>query len=329
VAGATPPGYGPADLQSAHRLPATGGTGTIAIVDAFGYPTAAADLATYRDQYGLPACTVASGCLSIVNQRGDTSPLPDTDGGWSLESALDLDMASAACPGCKLLLVQADDPGFDNLGSAVDTAVRLGANVVSNSYGVGEFTGMDAYAGHYRHIGVPILVSSGDAGFGPASFPADLDSVIAVGGTSLRKDTSARGWTERAWSGAGSGCSAWIDTPSWQTDANCAMRTVSDISAIADPATGVAVYDTTPSAATGWTVVGGTSAASPFVAGVIALADHTATVTPQKLYAEPAGFFDVTGGSTGYCGSDYLCTGLPGYDAPTGLGTPNGITPFE
>lgn len=327
---AAPDGYGPADLQSAYQLPASGGTGTIAVVDAYGYPTAEADLATYRAQYGLPACTAASGCLTIVNQRGDTSPLPDGDPNWGVESALDLDMASAACPGCKLMLVEGDDDSFGALAAAVDTAVRLGATVVSNSYGTDEFNGMDAYAASYDHPGVPILASSGDYGFQAASFPAVETSVIAVGGTSLTRAGNARGWTEQAWSGSGSGCSAWIDKPAWQTDPNCSMRTVADVSSVADPETGLAVYDTYGlDDQAGWLVVGGTSASSPFVAGVIALAGHAGTVTAQKLYGEPDAFFDPVGGSNGYCGGDYLCTGLAGYDAPTGLGTPNGVTPFE
>ncbi|MFL6074512.1 MAG: S8 family serine peptidase [Mycobacteriales bacterium] len=328
AAGTAPAGYGPADLRSAYHLPDTGGTGTIAIVDAFGYPTAEADLAAYRSQYGLPACTVASGCLTILNQRGDTTPLPAPQPGWAVETALDLDMASAACPACPLLLVQADDPAFADMGAAVDTAVAHGAAVVSNSYGASEFTGMDGYAAHYSHPGVPMLVASGDHGFSRANFPANLDSVIAVGGTSLTRAANARGWTEQAWSGSGSGCSAWIDKPAWQHDPNCDMRTTADISAVADPHTGVAVYDTFEVTEPGWLVVGGTSAASPFVAGVIALSGHAGAVTAERLYAEPSAFFDVVGGSNGYCGGDYLCTGLPGYDAPTGLGSPNGLTPF-
>ncbi|HEY3502689.1 MAG TPA: S53 family peptidase [Actinocatenispora sp.] len=327
---AAPDGYGPADLRSAYRLPAKGGTGTVAIVDAYGYPTAEKDLAAYRKQFGLPACTVASGCLRIVNQNGKTSPLPEGDPGWGVETALDLQMASAACPSCKLLLVQGDDASLDSLGIAVDTAVTLGASVVSNSYGADEFNGMADYAKYYTHPGVPILASSGDAGFTAASFPAVLPGTIAVGGTSLTKATNARGWKESAWEGAGSGCSAWIDKPAWQKDRNCAMRTVADVSAVADPDTGVAVYDTYELGAdAGWLVVGGTSASSPYVAGVIALAGHPKTVTPKKLYGEPKAFFDAVGGSNGYCGGDYLCTGLKGYDAPTGLGTPNGITPFK
>lgn len=330
TAAAAPDGYGPADLRDAYGLPDSGGTGTIAIVDAFGYPTAEADLAAYRKQYGLPACTVDSGCLTIVNEDGKTSPLPEGDPGWGVESALDLDMASASCPSCKLLLVEGSEPSFDVLAKAVDTAVDLGASVVSNSYGADEFNGMDAYQADYDHPGVPILVSSGDAGFTTASFPAVLDSTIAVGGTSLTKADNERGWSESAWAGAGSGCSAWVAKPAWQHDENCSMRTIADVSAVSDPDTGVAVYDTYGLGEdAGWLVVGGTSAASPFVAGVIALAGNPSSVTPEKLYGEPDAFNDAVGGTNGYCGGDYLCTGVEGYDAPTGLGTPKGTTGFE
>lgn len=330
AAGEDPDGYGATDLRTAYQLPDSGGTGTIAIVDAFGYPTAEQDLAAYRKQYGLPACTTDDGCLRIVNQKGKESPLPEGDPGWATESALDLDMASAGCPSCKLLLVQGDDASLESLAAAEDTAVRLGASVVSNSYGADEFNGMDEYAKHYQHPGVPVLASSGDAGFTTASFPAVLGSTIAVGGTTLNKADNDRGWKESAWAGAGSGCSAWIDKPSWQSDANCSMRTVADVSAVADPETGVAVYDTYQTGQDSpWMVVGGTSAAAPFVAGVVALAGHPETVSSKALYGRPDAFFDAVGGSNGYCGGDYLCTGLAGYDAPTGLGSPKGVTPFQ
>jgi hypothetical protein len=324
-------GYGPADLTSAYQLPATTSTRTVAIVDAFGYPTAEADLAVYRRTFGLPPCTVASGCLRIVNQDGSPSPLPDGDFGWAIESALDLQVTSAACPTCRLLLVEGNDNSFEALAAATDTAVRLGASVVSNSYGADESNGLQPFDASYNnHPGVPILASSGDFGFGIPSWPAVLPNVIAVGGTSLTRASNSRGWTEQAWSGAGSGCSAWYDKPAWQHDPNCPMRTTADISAVADPDTGLAVYDTfgiDPSFA--WLVVGGTSAASPFLAGLIAAAGHPQRVTGQSIYAEPgAAFYDAVGGSNGFCGEDYLCTGLPGYDAPTGRGTPHGLAAF-
>src|SRR5690242_794384 len=173
-----PSGYGPQDLQSAYKLPTgRGGNQTIAIVDAFDDPNAEADLAAYRAQYGLPPCTAASGCFRKVNERGDAAPLPDPDMGWGVEISLDLQMVSAACPKCHILLVEGDQPSFDDLGIAVDTAVRLGANAVSNSYGADESAFMAGFLHYYDHPGHVITASSGDFGFGVASFPAVADTV--------------------------------------------------------------------------------------------------------------------------------------------------------
>jgi subtilase family serine protease len=330
TAAAPPTGYGPADLASAYGLGPVRNNGagrTIAIVDAFDNPRAEADLAVYRRTFGLPACTTGNGCFRKVNQRGTASPLPAGDPGWGVEIALDLQAASAACPRCRLLLVEGDDPQVANLAAAVDTAVRLHATVVSNSYGLDEWGGMRAYQASYNHPGVAITVSSGDFGFTAAQFPAVLRTVVAVGGTALRRTTAGRGWSESAWFGSGSGCSAWIAKPSWQKDPNCQMRTTADVSAVADPDTGLAVYDTYGLGSdNGWIVVGGTSASAPFVAGVIALGPAPGRyATAQRFYSRPKTLRDVVGGSNGFCGGDYLCTGLPGYDAPTGLGTPKGI----
>jgi subtilase family serine protease len=330
-----PAGYGPADLASAYRLPSrTAGRGrTIAIVDAFDNPNAEADLATYRKTFGLPACTTASGCFRKVNQRGAVGPLPGGDQGWGFEIALDVQMASAICPRCGILLVETDDDLNDNLAAGVDTAVRLGATVVSNSYGSDEITGSDRLEPSYTHPGVPIVASSGDSGFRAAQVPAAYPSVIAVGGTTLSRAGNRRGWTESAWTSGGSGCSAWFGKPRWQRDRNCPMRTVADVSAVADPETGVAVHDTflPEEAVPGWQVAGGTSASAPIIAGVYALAGHTRRVNDASgLYRKSARphLFDPTGGSNGLCGDDYLCTGLPGYDAPTGAGSPNGTGAF-
>jgi len=329
--GFAPDGYGPADLRDAYKLPATGGAGqTIAIVDAYDNPNAEADLAVYRQQFGLPACTTANGCFRKINQDGETDPLPLAEPGWGVEISLDVDMASAACPDCRILLVEADDSDLDNLGLAVDQAVKSGATAVSNSYGAQEFDGMDVAGAHWVHPGVPILASSGDDGFQPASFPAVLSKVIAVGGTTLFRSATKRGWSETAWTGSGSSCSAWVAKPAWQHDLNCGKRTVADVSAVADPDTGVAVYDTfNPGVPPGWLVVGGTSAASPFVAGLLALAGNAADFADaSSFYRQTGDLFDVVGGSTGDCGGDYLCTGVAGYDAPTGVGSPDGIGAF-
>jgi hypothetical protein len=320
---ATPQGLGPADLKSAYKLDTTLGAGaTIAIVDAQDDPSAEADLATYRSTYGLPACTTANGCFKKVNQSGVQGSYPKADKGWSGEIALDLDAASAVCPNCKILLVEANTASMTDLGTAVNTAVSLGATVVSNSYGGGESSSDTSFdTTYFHHPGVAIFVSSGDNGYG-AQYPAASQYVIAVGGTSLAKSSSAtRGWVESAWSGAGSGCSAYDAKPTWQKDASCAKRTIADVSAVADPNTGLAVYDKYGSG--GWIIVGGTSLASPVAAGIWALTGHGKD-TASLAYANPTAFFDVTSGSNGSCGGTYLCTGKAGYDGPTGVGTPNG-----
>jgi subtilase family serine protease len=350
-----PPGsYGPADIQSAYALPSgTAGSGmTVAVVDAYDLPTAEADLAVYRSQYSLPPCTTANGCFRKVNQDGVTGSYPTPNAGWGQEIALDIEMVSATCPNCKILLVEADSANFSDLGPAVNTAVAMGAIAVSNSYGGDEGSASgEAYldANFYNHPGVAITASTGDCGYActgsPSSYfsgveyPAASPYVVAVGGTRLTRDGSARGWTESAWGnaanhgGAGSGCSLYEPKPSWQQDAGCAKRTQADVSAVADPATYVAIYDSYSSG--GWGGAGGTSAGSPIIAATFALAGRPAagTYPASYLYAHPANLNDVIGGNNdvtfGTCTSgSYLCNGVAGYDGPTGLGTPNGIGAF-
>ena len=321
-----PNGYGPADLQAAYGLPsATAGAGkTFAIVDAYDAPTAEADLGTYRSTFGLSACTTANGCFRKVNQTGGAA-LPRANGGWAQEISLDLDMASAVCPNCRILLVEANSNAFTDLAAAEDTAASLGATVISNSYGGSEFSQETTatYNGHFNHPGVPITVSSGDSGYG-VEFPAASEHVTAVGGTTLTKSGSAYG--ERAWSGAGSGCSAYVAKPTWQKDSGCARRTVADVSAVADPNTGVAVYDSYKyRGAAGWMVFGGTSASAPIIAGAYALGGGT---SPSAPYGNTGALHDVTSGSNGSCSVTYLCTAGTGFDGPTGLGTPNGVAAF-
>jgi subtilase family serine protease len=327
AAAATPTGLNPVDLRSAYALTTstTAGTGkTIAIVDAFDDPNAAANLSVYRAQFGIPACTTTSGCFRKVDQNGGTT-YPGGNVGWGQEISLDLDMASAICPNCKILLVEARTSSIANLGTAVNTAARLGATVISNSYGGGEFSAETSYeTAYYHHPGIAVVASSGDSGFG-VQFPAASRYVTAVGGTTLNRATNARGWSETAWSGAGSGCSAFEPKPTWQHDVGCARRSVADVSADADPRTGVSVYDTYGSG--GWLKFGGTSVAAPIIGGVYALNGAPATFGSNP-YAHPTALFDVIGGSNGSCGGSYLCTAVAGYDGPTGLGTPRGAGAF-
>ena len=332
---AAPSGYGPADLASAYSLPATGGSGaTVAIVDAYDDPNAEADLGTYRSTYGLPACTTDNGCFKKVGESG-TSSLPQADAGWAEEISLDVDMVSAVCPQCHILLVEADSSAMTDLGASVNTAVSLGAKYVSNSYGGGESSADSQYdSSYFDHPGVAITVSSGDSGYG-VEYPAGSKNVTAVGGTALtRSSGSSSGWTESVWNtssteGTGSGCSAYDAKPSWQTDSGCAKRAVADVSAVADPATGVAVNDTYGGDG-GFEVFGGTSVSSPIIAAVYALAGTPSSgSTPASFpYAHTSALNDVVSGSNGSCSGSYLCTSAAGYDGPTGLGTPNGVSAF-
>ncbi|AEW93533.1 MULTISPECIES: S53 family peptidase [Streptomycetaceae] len=328
---AAPSGYGPAQLQAAYKLPSGGGAGaTVAIVDAYDNPNAEKDLAAYRSQFGLPACTSANGCFKKVGQTGSTTSLPTADAGWAEEESLDVDMVSAIAPGAHIILVEANSSSMGDLGASVNEAVKLGAKYVSNSYGGGESSSDSSYdSSYFNHPGVAITVSSGDSGYG-VEYPAASKYVTAVGGTSLKTASNSRGWSESAWSGAGSGCSKYDTKPSWQKDTGCTKRTVADVSAVADPSTGVAVYDTY-GGDPGWEVFGGTSVSAPIIAAVYADAGTpSAGSTPASFpYAHTSSLFDVTSGSNGSCGGTYLCSGKTGYDGPTGLGTPNGLTAFK
>jgi hypothetical protein len=341
---ATPPNtcgsdasYIPCDLQTAYDLPSvTNGRGhTVAIVDAYDDPSAEADLAVYRSNFGLPACTTANGCFRKVNQTGGTSyPAgPPANDNWPLEISLDLDMVSAICPNCHILLVEAHADNDDSLFIAEDEAAKLGATEISNSWGgddgVGE-AGLDPY---FDHPGIPITASTGDDGYAAGvEYPAASPDVTAVGGTTLVPAGNPRGFNETAWVGAGSGCSLGeTPQPSWQhgagVDPSCNARADADVSAIADPNDGVYTYDT-DNGVHGWVNVGGTSVASPIIASVYALTSSATTRSPSYLYSHTSGLNDVTSGSNGSCGGSNLCNAGAGWDGPTGLGTPNGISAF-
>jgi subtilase family serine protease len=330
-ASSAPSGYGPAQFRTAYSLPSTSaGTGqTIAIVDAYDDPNIESDLNVYSSTYGLPACTTANGCFKKVDQRGGTK-YPAKNAGWSLEIAMDVEIAHALCPNCKILLVEADSNSFANLLAAEDYAIAH-ASVVSNSWGGSEFSGetTSSYDGHFNAPGKPITVSSGDNGYG-VEYPAASQYVTAVGGTTLKLNANNTRSSETVWSGAGSGCSAYEPKPTWQPGTGCLRRTVADVAADANPNTGAAVYDTVRyQGRSGWFQVGGTSLASPIVAAVYALAGNGgSTIDASYPYSHLSGLFDVVSGSNGSCGGSYLCTGTSGYDGPTGNGTPNGTTSF-
>lgn len=290
-------GLHPSDIQSLYSLPSQNAGGTVAIVDAYDDPNAEADLGVYRTAFGLASCTSSNGCFSKVNQNGQQGSYPVADTGWSTEIALDVDMISAACPNCKILLVEANSNSLDDLGAAVDTAVSMGARFVSNSYYGPEWPGETARDAHYNHPGTAITVSAGDQ---PSPFyPAASPYVTSVGGT-----TDSNG-AESAWQYGASGCSEYESKPKWQGNTGCKTRSIVDVATVADPQTGVSMYDTT---AGGWVVAGGTSVGAPIVAAAYALSANPQG--PAYSYAHPKAFHDI----------------LPqGYDFVTGLGTPNGV----
>ena len=336
-----PSGYSPADLQSAYNLPSTtAGAGlTVAIVDAYDVPDIESALGTYRAQFGLPACTTGNGCFRKVDEYGGANYASyGPSGSWANETALDVEMVSAVCPLCNILLVESASTNFGDLGQAEKTAVALGANAVSNSYGTsGEPVGETSLDVYFNHPGVVITASSGDCGYNShlspcaassPEYPASSPWVVSVGGTSLQTAGNSRGWTESAWSGAGSGCSLYEVKPYWQSDSGCAKRTSTDISAVANPNTGVAVYDTHGSGGAGWYIYGGTSASSPIVAAAFMVAGRPApdSYPFRRMYSNAASINDVTTGNNGSCSGSYLCTSGTGYDGPTGLGTPAGTS---
>jgi hypothetical protein len=336
---AAPTGYGPTDIQSAYNLGTNPGSGqVVAIVDAYDDPNAESDLATYRSQYGLPACTTANGCFRKVNQSGGTS-YPSGDTGWGTEITLDLDAVSATCPGCHILLVETTTNDDNNLAAGVDEAVALGAKFVSNSYSDAESDAPSGINTHYNHPGVMIAAATGDNGSMSGTntqYPASSPTVVAIGGTSLSRSSNARGWTETVWGssgsgsqGTGSGCSATYAKPSYQSGitTGCNNRATSDVSADANPNTGLAIYDSYGQS--GWLEYGGTSLATPIISSIWALAGAPASGDNAVAYpyAHKSSLNDVTSGSNGSCGAP-ICTAGTGWDGPTGLGTPNGTAAF-
>jgi len=334
-----PFGWTARQLEQAYRLPVSQlSDQTVAISIAFNTPRLAQYLAKYRQTFGLPPCTVASGCFRVVNQNGNPNPkkLPHSgvDSGWDLEVTLDVSMVSAACPHCKILVVEANNTTYRSLARTDDTAARLGAEVISNSYGGRENGFAQAFAPDYDHPGHTIVVAAGDLGFTAANFPANLSTVTAVGGTELARARNARGWRERTWldpfaGASGSGCSVYVRKPAWQHDPNCPGRTVADVSAVASD---IPIYN---KAYGGWITVEGTSVAAPLVAGIYGLAGNASVIPLGYAYSHRRSLFDITKGSNSLfypskltCGNDYLCVARKGYDAPTGLGTPDGTGAF-
>ncbi|GAA0959780.1 peptidase S8 [Kribbella koreensis] len=333
VTSAAPPATGltPTGLRDAYKLNGLSANGrTVAIVDAYGYPNLERDLGVYRSQFGLSACTIANGCLRIINQTGGTT-LPSFNVGWAGEQALDVDAVSAAAPDAKIVVVQAKSASFADLGTAVVTASKQpGVVAISNSYGGGDAS--DAtYGSYYNHPGIAVTASTGDDGYQGGSYPASSSYTTAVGGTSLVSAGNSRGWSESVWSGAGSGCSTYNTALSAASTfgTGCSKRAMADVSAAADPSKGgMAIYYPTSKTASTWAQFGGTSEAAPIIASVYALSGNTAGYANALPYAHASSLFDVTSGSNGSCPTTQWCNARTGWDGPTGLGTPNGAGAF-
>jgi subtilase family serine protease len=327
-------GFAPAQLQAAYNLPSTSkGSGQIvAIVDAYDDPNAASDLAYYRSYFGLPAAN-----FTKYNQEGQTSNYPTGNTEWGLEETEDVDMVSASCPNCSIYLVEANSSSLSDLGAAEVEAVTLGAHIVSNSYGCLVGPGCDFNEADYDTPGVTYVAAAGDWGYTSSPIlPAGFDSVVSAGGTSLYVDPkAARGFHETVWLGTGSGCTPKEKKPSWQHDPGCKHRTANDVASLSDPATGPAIYDTY--GYSGWLVGGGTSAASPFIAGIFGLAGNASSQNGgktfwQRSHEQSGDLFHIEHGYNGSCTPKYLCTDgtreYYDYGGPTGWGTPNGIGAF-
>lgn len=368
-ASAQPAGYGPVQLQSAYNLPSNsaGMLQTVAVVAPYDDPTAGADLATYRSAFSQWPCpqtmSLASpSCFTEINESGalitpTSGTAPAANAGWALTTSAQLDAISAVCPNCQILLVEVNSPAIPDIGAGVNEAVAYGADVVtigdSQPENINDPTWDTEY---FDHPGVAITAAAGDNGYQAdgVGYPAASQYVTAVGGTTLTAAGTGscaavtdgkRPWCETAWNDSSgsttSGCSLYDPEPSWQAsdipagDTACgSLKTVVDVSADADPATGIAVYDSGDGGwqAAGSAGTGGTSVAAAIIAGVYALAGtpKAGTYPAAYPYEHESGLNDITSGSTGTCSSApaYLCTAGGGYDAPTGLGTPRGTAAF-
>ncbi|GAC1300239.1 MAG: hypothetical protein NVSMB19_06450 [Vulcanimicrobiaceae bacterium] len=345
-------GLTPADLSSLYAYPAPGQQGamgsnqTIAVVVAGDYAAAESDLAVYRTKFGLPPCTVANGCFrkvgagatltaSPIGAPASVSALPTSPGalGWAAETDIDLDVVSAVCPNCRIVLAEAVTDSIADLSAAVSAGVAANATIVNASYGAPEYSGDVQYASIYGNSkNVKVVAAAGDWGYG-VYYPASDNNVIAVGGTSLSLVGSTV--TETVWSKSSSGCSGFFTKKDYQTApaSGCQMRNVVDVAAVADPLTGVAVYNSTLFGTSGgWAIFGGTSVSAPIVAAMYALSGMTTNedAGTKRMYAHAAGFLPVTSGSNGTCTPLYLCVAGPtaAYNGPAGLGIPQGLSGF-
>ncbi len=316
---------------------AGGGTKAVAIVDAYDYPTAMADLNAFSTQFGLPLVTATN--FQVIYAGGTTGcngTQPANDPGWEGEEALDIEMVHAMAPRAKIFLVEAQSNLFSDLMVAEDCAsakvAAAGGGEVTNSWGGSEFSSETTMDSHFTKAKVVYFASTGDSA--GTQWPSASPNVVAVGGTTLRRASSGTSFgnfiREAAWENGGGGLSPFEPRPSYQSVLPAATgRLVPDVSAVANPNTPVWVYDNNAYYGCCWYTFGGTSVASPLWAGIVNRAGHFYASTPAELqtvytaYSTPAtyvaGFFDISQGMCNYYDSDLA---VVNYDDCTGVGSP-------
>ncbi len=345
-------GLTPSDLATAYAFSSTAtGTGqTVAIIDAYNDPNINSDLQTFDKQYGLATCSEANGCLKVVNQTGGSTLPPNDTTGWSVEESLDVETVHSVCQNCKIILIEANSQSNADLATAVNEAVALKATEITNSYGSYEAARTSTQNAAYNHPGIVITASAGDDGYydfdllggaSPSPYnqpnaPASLNTVVAVGGTSLYLGQTATRESETVWNdngtadyyesllgfplgATGGGCSHLFAAQLWQSNvsdwANTACgtkRLVSDIAAVGDYLTGFDIYASyncgSDCTVIGWQTVGGTSLSSPLIAAMYALAGgaHGVKYPALTLYGHlgSASLFNVTSGGNGWCSGE-------------------------
>jgi subtilase family serine protease len=320
--GTSPSGETPQSIRSVYNLPSTGGSGTIAIVDAFHYATAENDLNVFSSAFGLPPCTTANGCFRVITLGTRTNC------GWAQEAALDIEWAHAMAPNANIVLVEAATNSFADLFHAVDVAkAASGVTQVSMSWGGSESSGEAANDSHLLQPGVVFFASSGDTG-GTTIYPGVSPNVVSAGGTTIHRDKNGNFTGETGWSGSGGGPSKYEPRPSYQDGISAIVGTargVPDFSFDADPNSGVSVYDSTRcQGASGWLVFGGTSVSSPSLAGIVNLAGGAPDTASElaTIYSNlgnASDFRDITSGTAG----SFSCT--TGWDFVTGVGSDVGL----
>lgn len=333
--GTAPSGETPQSLRSVYSLPGVGGSGTIAIVDAYDYGTALKDFNVFSKQFGLfqeTSTNVTANTNQVFQVVYASGRKPQANASWNQEAALDIEWSHAMAPNAKIVLVEANSSSFSDLFAAVKTAASLpGVKEVSMSWGGSEFSGELSDDSTFSQNGVVYFASAGDTG-GKVIYPGTSPKVVSAGGTTVNRDSSGNFLSETAWSSAGGGPSAYEAIPTYQSSYSAvaaivgSKRGTPDFSFDANPNTGVSVYDSTPYGGySGWMVFGGTSVASPSLAGIVNLANSNSASSTAELtliyshYTISSEFRDITSGSAG----KYPAT--MGWDFATGVGSNLGM----